>query len=480
VNLPNAYVSVTASLARKIKLIERLANLIDKFSFILIIIVILWAPIPLGSDRPWAIGLLSILVAILTVSAWSSSILLGRSFRVLNKSIIGIFSLVLYACLIFGQYLNGYQANTNSLQTYDPYATKIQLILTITSIGFFASILLVAQTKDRLKFLLWSIVVSGLMQAIFAIYMLSIQSHYEILFFKVNHSANAKGSFGYHNSFAGYMEICLSTGLGLLLASFSDKNILVDNWKSKITAILSFLLSSKMLLRLLLILMVIALVLTRSRMGNAGFMTALLLVLIVALFVMKDLRKILTWLVISVVLIDTLVIGQWVGLHKVIERIENTSLTVSGKGKSESVEQRVEPAFGAIVMVKDRVWTGFGAGSFYTAFVPYKPSNLHGYYDHAHNDYIEILADAGVVGMFFLGLFACSTIYCAVKLMRSDKNFQRGIGFGTLLAIVSIAIHGTVDFNLHIPANSITLIALCAVCWTVRFNTLRRESMVTK
>jgi O-antigen ligase len=266
------------------------------------------------------------------------------------------------------------------------------------------------------------------------------------------------------------MEICLATGIGLLLASFSDKNTTISNWKTKVTATLGFLLSSKMLLRLFLILMVIALVLTRSRMGNAGFMSALVLSLIVALIIMKDLRKVLSWVVVSIIFIDTLVIGQWVGLNKVIERIENTSMTVAAQGKSESVEQRTEPAFGAIVMVKDRLLTGFGAGTFYTAFVPYKPSNIHGYYDHAHNDYIEVLVDTGVIGLLLLISFALGTLYCAITLMQSNKNFHRGVGFGSMLAILSIAIHGIVDFNLHIPANAMTLIALCAVCWALRFD----------
>ncbi len=450
-------------------MVKKIGSIVDKASFILLIIVMMWAPIPLGSNRPWAIGLLAIMVSILFTLTWGSSLMLGRSFSIIRKSLIGLIFLVGFAGLLTGQFLNGYQIETAYLQSFDPYATKIQLILTLTLIGLFSSILLLCQSTFRLNGLMLTIVISGALQAVFAIYMLSIQSHYEILFFEVNHTTNAKGTFSYHNSFAGYMEICLSAGLGLLLASFSDKAQATGNWRAKISSVLEFLLSRKMQLRLFLVVMVIALVLTRSRMGNAGFMTSLILVLILALISMKDLRKILTWVVVSVVLIDALVIGQWVGLNKVVERIENTSMTISAQGKSESVEQRAEPAFGAIVMLKDRFWTGFGAGTFYTAFVPYKPSNLTGYYDHAHNDYIEILVDNGVLGLLALLSFAISTLYCAIKLMQSNKNFHRGVGFGVTLALVSIGIHGTVDFNLHIPANAMTLVALCAICWAVKY-----------
>lgn len=450
-------------------MIKKFANTLDQFSFFLLISIIVWVPIPLGSNRPWAIALLAIITAVLFLFTWLCSLMLGRSFKILQHAWPAIILLISYAGLMLWQFLNGYQAQLSAVQTLDPYATKIQLILTLTYIGFFISILLLCQSTFRLKALLLTIVISGTLQALFAIYMLSTQSHYQIMYFDIDHSTNAKGTFSYYNSFAGYMELCLAAGLGLLLASFSDAASKIHTWKTKLAAALGFLLSKKMQLRLFLIVMVIALVLTRSRMGNAGFMAALILVLIAALITMQNLRKTLTIVVVSVILIDAFVIGQWVGLSKVVERIENTAMTVSAEGKSESVEQRTEPAFGAIIMLKDRLWTGFGAGSFYTAFVAYKPAGLNGYYDHAHNDYIEILVNTGAIGLLLLLSFSLSTLYCAVMLMKSSRNFYRGVGFGGMLAIVAMAIHGTVDFNLQIPANALTLVAICAICWSVKY-----------
>lgn len=449
-------------------MIKKTGNLLDSLSFWLLVSLVIWLPIPLGSNRPWAIGLLAIIVAVLFMVAWLSSLMLGRSFRMLQHAWPAIVLLISYAGLITVQMLHGYQADLSAIQSIDPYATKIQLILTLSAIGLFMSILLICQSTFRLKALLLCIVISGTLQALFAIYMLSNHSHYQIFFFDIDHSNNTKGTFTYYNSFAGYMELCLSTGLGLLIASFANAGVQVISWKTKLATALGFLLSKKMQLRLFLVVMVIALVLTRSRMGNAGFMVALILVLIAALITMKDIRKILTIIVVSVLLIDALVIGQWVGLNKVIERIESTAITTSVGGKSESVEQRTEPAFGSIIMLKDRPWTGFGAGTFYTSFVAYKPAELTGYYDHAHNDYIEILVNTGVIGLMLLLIFSLSTLYQAITLMKSSRNFNRGVGFGSMLAIMVMAIHGTVDFNLHIPANMLTLMVLCAVCWAVK------------
>jgi putative inorganic carbon (hco3(-)) transporter len=235
--------------------------------------------------------------------------------------------------------------------------------------------------------------------------------------------------------------------------------------------------------------MVIALVLTRSRMGNAGLMGALVLAMLIALIFVKELRKILAILVVSVIVVDTLIIGQWVGLDKVVERLENTEMSteqvsvdapgsevqVASKAVSkpqrreESLEQRAEPAYNAINMVKDKPWTGFGAGTFYTAYPPYKNPNIRGFYEHAHNDYLEILADTGIVGASLLFAFALTSFIVSIKLLTVPRGVAKGVGFSVVLVLIALIFHSFVDFNLHIPPNAMTLMVLCALPWACRY-----------
>ena len=124
-------------------MIKKTGNLLDSLSFWLLVSLVIWLPIPLGSNRPWAIGLLAIIVAVLFMVAWLSSLMLGRSFRMLQHAWPAIVLLISYAGLITVQMLHGYQADLSAIQSIDPYATKIQLILSLSAIGLFMSILLI-------------------------------------------------------------------------------------------------------------------------------------------------------------------------------------------------------------------------------------------------------------------------------------------------------------------------------------------------
>ena len=81
--------------------------------------------------------------------------------------------------------------------------------------------------------------------------------------------ASAHGSFCEPRSPGGYLVMCLSVGLGLLISNLTGKSRAAGS-SSSATSI-AWILSPRMLLRLALVVMVIALVLTHSRMGNTRF-----------------------------------------------------------------------------------------------------------------------------------------------------------------------------------------------------------------
>ena len=47
---------------------------------------------------------------------------------------------------------------------------------------------------------------------------------------------------------------------------------------------------------------------------------------------------------------------------------------------------------------------GAGPGTFYVAFPKYRPEKVVAFFDYAHNDYAQIAAETGVVGLGLLGL----------------------------------------------------------------------------
>lgn len=222
-----------------------------------------------------------------------------------------------------------------------------------------------------------------------------------------------------------------------------------------------------MRLRLLLVVMVIALVLTRSRMGNAAFFTAMLVMGLAAIVLARKTAPQTIALIASLIIIDVLVVGTWVGLEKVVERIQQTELMVADGGKAESVEARTEAARTALGIVQDFPLVGTGGGSFYNVFLRYRtPKYGYAYVDHAHNDFVEIATDYGLVGLGVLGLFVGMTLVTVLKVLaRRKSRLPWGIAFGVAMGITGLAVHSTVDFNLQIPANALTMVVILAMGW---------------
>ena len=95
---------------------------------------------------------------------------------------------------------------------------------------------------------------------------------------KEDYLGTATGTFVNRNHLAGYLEMALAIGLGLMLMAGKGKPAeLSGRWRGRVRSILRLLLSQKAILRLMLVAMVVGLILTRSRMGNTAFFNSLLI-----------------------------------------------------------------------------------------------------------------------------------------------------------------------------------------------------------
>jgi len=106
-------------------------------------------------------------------------------------------------------------------------------------------------------------------------------------------------------------------------------------------------------------------------------------------------------------------------------------------------------------------WLGTGLGAFRESIALTQPANLPGNWWHAHSDWLELLATTGVLGI--AALFA-GLVPLVVRLARgwtADRRSEdRAAVLGALGALVSLAIHESIDFGLTMPASAVTLAAL--------------------
>jgi len=119
---------------------------------------------------------------------------------------------------------------------------------------------------------------------------------------------------------------------------------------------------------------------------------------------------------------------------------------------------------------QDYFLMGSGLGSFHTTFPRYQSLEVDGYYDHAHNDYLQVATETGIIGLLLLGIAVLLTIGVVLDAQyRRHSPLNRGIAFSTTMAIIALLIHSTVDFNLQIPANAATFMLILALGWVARY-----------
>ncbi|WP_157314429.1 O-antigen ligase [Chitinibacter sp. GC72] len=470
--------------------------------FWLLILQLVWAPLPLASNRTWAVGILLLLTCALWLGAvwifrgqWSAvwgrclqfklpiGILLSILLLVTLQTIPLPYSILTILSPTVAETWHSVAPSGSASLSLNAAHTQLQAALCLIYASAFLFTVLLVRSARRLNALAYALIVMALFQALLGGYLFSVEAQYELFTSEVLHD-RMRGTFVYHNNTAAMLAMCLSVGIGLFLVQLEKSSPATS--KRWLVHGLDFLLSRKMLLRLALVILVIALVMTRSRMGNAGFFIAMLLSLALYAVYSQKTRKVVLVLLASLIVIDIWVLGQWVGLDKVVARLEATQVSKAEKNQlaaraqqqasdelnfvkprlEESIEERALPVAYARPAIADYFWFGSGAGTFYSIFPQYRPAESRGYYDHAHNDYVEILTDYGVIGASLFALLVLASFWRIIRTIQTRSHpVAKGIALGALMAMLEIVLHSTVDFNLQIPANALLITVIIALGW---------------
>ena len=453
---------------------RRSASEVDTGLFYTFIGLVFWLPLPLGSNRPWAWSLVEFVS--FGILIWWLILFLRKRIPVSNtlkncKLPIGC---LLFFCLVnliqiiplppglvasMRPTLQGVEPVGWVPLSVDSYTTWIHLRLSIAFTVISFLVMALVTTRKRLKTLALVMVVSGVFQAVYGSLMTLSGAEWAFLMPKEYYLGNATGTFVNRNHMANYLVMCLSMGTGLLLADIYQTS--AQNWREVGRRLATTLLGSKFRLRVGLGMMVIALVLTRSRMGNSSFFLSLFVAGFLWLLITKRITKGSIVLLISLVAIDTLIVGTWFGLDQVKERLETTSV---------ATESRVEVNRDTWTMIKDQPILGSGGGGYYTAFPRYRGQDITMTYDYAHNDYFQFLAEYGILGCAPLFIFLIAAITKTVQAMRRRKTlFYQAMAFAPLMAILAVLIHATVEFNMQMPANAATLLIIASLAWVLNY-----------
>lgn len=472
------------SLYRKIKNFDFYQVDVEKIVFYFFLALLVWMPLPVGSNRVIFLSIAEIWLFILTIALLllyrQGSLIVTEIIaktKVIHYLFITYLSLILLQIIPLPAFLveflsptrlNSYRLVVSdvswlSLSEYH-HETFSFFIESIFYYLFFLFTLLLVNTPQRIKLLMWVIVYSALFQSMYGSVMILSGVEYSFFFEKYAYRGVATGTFINRNHLAGYLNMSIAIGLGILIAGLGKEEILrtTRQWSRKVVQLL---LSKKAQLRIYIALCTIALVLTHSRMGNTAFFVALTLTALLALKLTHHGRKMMAVLVVSIIVIDVLIVSAWFGLDKVAERLEKTSA---------ATEQRDEVALYTINQWQDYFITGSGGGTYQYIFPKYRGFEIKQYYDHAHNDILEFAAETGIIGIVLLISIVFLSLYTAIQTFSLRReSLMIGLAFAATMGILALSIHSFVDFNLQIPANAATFMVILALAWVARFHPSR-------
>ncbi len=451
----------------------------DRWLFYALLVLLVWAPLPLGSNRPWARALLEVgifgLAAAWLVLAYGARVWLTSAG---TKARLATAALVLWLGLGLLQLLPlpwpwlevlsptaARQWAATSLALGDaappgyaplsmaPHNSLIAWRLGLALTGVFVLVLLLVRSRRRLRLLAGTLVLAAVAQAMLA----SLLALAGTSWLFIDAGARAHGTFVNPNHLAGYLEMALALGIGLLVADLSEPGE-ASNWRKRLRAWVRTLLGRKARLRIYLAILVIALVMTASRMGNTAFFISLGVTGAIGVLSFRRSPRPVLILLVSLVAVDLLILGTWFGLDRVRERLEQTVLTE---------DARYQLGVRAAAYLSDYRWFGSGGGSFSAVYPAYRDAEsipLH--FAHADNDLLEFQLEYGIVGVVPLaGVVLLSLAAALHVLWRREDALCRGMAFASLMGITAILIHSPTDANLHIPANAAIFIVLLALPW---------------
>lgn len=431
--------------------------------------MIVWLPIPLGSNRPWAwviveIASFSMLLLIILyrpklffrqIERHSFALTLFLLFIILQILLVVPFPSELIQTIrperLFG--LEIYRSKSLPL-SYDVFQSKVTILKSIAYFGLFLTSLCLLKSAKRIKLVLLTLSLSGVLQASYGAFEVLLNSEKSLIFeYKITHIAT--GSFVYKNHFANYLMLTLSAALGYLIASSSFTKTESTSRRELLKYWTNFLLSKKALVRIGIVIMVIALIMSRSRMGNTAFFVSMTITLFLGLLLFKRKSKSYVYLFISLIAVDIILVSSVFGLSEVTERIEQTSL------QKETRDEVLEDTASIIPKYKT---LGSGGGTFYTIYPMVQSEKIQHFYDHAHNEYIQFSVEFGWLATTLISIFVliCATT-ALISLRKRERPAYLGAAFCCVMATIGMLMHASVDFPLQAPANAATFLILLSL-----------------
>lgn len=413
----------------------------SKILFFLLCAMVIFTTLAYGTVHQPVIAIFYLIAAIVTL-LWAFDSFSTGALR-FNKSLVQI---PLFAAFLYGivQVIPfGDSAETGGITgisrtiSFDPFWTLVGALHFLAFFIFLAALLTYIDSAKRLNKIVLVIIVFGFAFAFFAILQSVLSPNKIYGIYEVSY-ATPYGSFVNKHNFAAFIEMCIAVPLGLMFvgAVQKDKKLLY------ITAIA---------------LMGIAIILSGSR-GGLISLLAEIFFLILLTTKTKGYNQLIIKVGLAILLIATIVFGSMlIGGESSLTRMAETAAS------EDFSTNRTHIWNVALNIIKNNLIFGTGYGSFGVAYTPYDSFNGLERVEQAHNDYLQVVSDAGIIGLIIAGFFVFTLFRTGLRNAQTSIPFRRGVAVGALAGCFAILVHSLFDFVLHTTAIGLMFITLVAL-----------------
>jgi O-antigen ligase/tetratricopeptide (TPR) repeat protein len=330
--------------------------------------------------------------------------------------------------------------------------------LTAYAAVFAVAAALAARGRGAGRRILTAVFAVGLFQALYGSYEYLTGHQHIFGYAKRFYTDSATGTYINQNHYAGALEMALLCGLGLFLASVrgapSGGGRRAPGWRTRVVALFDGQGPRTFAIGGALALCALGLVFSYSRMGLAAASLASAGVVLVALRRSSGRRRGAAILLLAAA---GLLLASLAGWNRIASDLSRQMTPVSWD------EGRLLVWRDSTAIVRNHPLAGAGLGTFRDVYPAYRSPRIVTFYDHAHNDWLELAVETGAAGsLLALAILALYGIAVARGLAR-----LRGPDFPVLLgaagALVALLLHEITDFNLQIPANAVLFAATAGV-----------------
>ncbi len=312
--------------------------------------------------------------------------------------------------------------------TASPYRTRIELLLLLADLIVLFLAVQAFRTLQDWRGFVWFGMVFGFLVSIFGI-LQHLTFNGKLYWFREMHFGGIPfGPYANRNHFAGFAELILPLALVPLVLG----RVRRERWP---------------LVALFAVLPLGALFLCASRGGIISF-GAQLVVLALVLILRRTMGKHL--LAAGAVLLLAGLMVSWLGAERILQRFSSLETLEVKAGKRASMRRDSWRIF------LEHPVAGTGLGTLQIVFPLYETLYDGKIVNHTHNDYLETLAETGVLGGLVCTWFIAVLLVGSLKRLRQLNNsFAGALQLSGLVACSGFLMHSLVDFNLHIPSNAL-------------------------